>query len=334
MVATISPPRYLILEITTECNFKCKQCHQWMTKETTEALPTSEKLRAVKEIAALNPTAKVILTGGETMLKYDEFFAICEQAKKLDLQVISNTNGSYINKNNALEVLKNGPDFLILSLDSHIEKLHRFIRGNAESYQHLIEIIPHLVEIRNKHKLSNRIYTHSIIFEENISLWSEYIEFARKELKVDAVYFQLLKETLRNQGNRDPFFDKHFFKDTKQAELFIYEIANTYRNDSFMGTNAFDLALMKKEIHNPQKIELGICNSAEKNIFIDAYGWSQLCLHMNEIMPKDAIGNYRNLTLSELWKSKNADDARQIMQTCTKNCGMLNCHRKTRNETV
>ena len=94
MVATISPPRYLILEITTECNFKCKQCHQWMTKETTDALPTSEKLRAVKEIAALNPTAKVILTGGETMLKYDEFFAICEQAKKLDLQVISKIDDS------------------------------------------------------------------------------------------------------------------------------------------------------------------------------------------------------------------------------------------------
>jgi hypothetical protein len=190
------------------------------------------------------------------------------------------------------------------------------------------------VDTRNKHKLSNRIYTHSIIFEENISLWSDYIEFARKTLKVDAVYFQLLKETLRNQGSRDPFFDKHFFKDSKQAELIIDEIANRYRNDSFMGTNAFDLALMKKEIRNPQILELGICNSAEKNIFIDAYGWSQLCMHMNEIMPKDAIGNYRNLTLSELWKSKNADDARQIMQTCTKNCGMLNCHRKTRNETL
>jgi radical SAM protein with 4Fe4S-binding SPASM domain len=330
MDTQIAPPQYLIIEITTTCNFRCKQCHQWMTNESAEAISTKEKLRAVKEISNLNPQAKVILTGGETMLKYDEFFAICEEGKRNNIPVISNTNGSFINDDNLFDVVKYGPEFLLLSLDSHIEKIHSFIRGKSESYRHLINIIPKLVKLRNKHNLKTNIYTHSIIFNENIHLWGDYIEFARNTLKVDAVYFQLLKETLRNQQvNKDPFFEKYFFKDLKKTEQQIDKIIATYKDDKFMGTNTFDLELMKKEIYRPKDLEHGTCNSANKNIFIDANGSVQLCLHMHEIMPHNTIGNYRNLHLEDVWYSKNAQKARDIMFDCTKNCGMINCHRKT-----
>ncbi len=321
-------PSFLLLEITTECNFKCKQCHQWMTKETTNAIPTSEKLRAVEELAQLSPAAKIILTGGETMLKNDEFFAICKHAKKYNLKVIANTNGSFINEQNMLDVLKYGPDYLIISLDSHIEKLHRFTRGNKESFNHIVNIIPKLIDLRNLHNLDTQIYTHSIIFEENIRLWADYIEFARTKLKVDAVYFQLLKETLRNQNSSDPFFEKHFFKDLNETLSIFNEIIKIYKDDSFMGTKAFDIELMKSEVFNPRELKLGICQSASKNIVIDSYGWVQLCMNMYEIMPKDFIGNYKNLTLTEVWDSTKANNAREIMKNCTKNCGMLNCHRE------
>ena len=51
-------------------------------------------------------------------------------------------------------------------------------------------------------------------------------------------------------------------------------------------------------------------------------------MNMYEIMPKDFIGHYKNLTLTEVWDSTKANNAREIMKNCTKNCGMLNCHRE------
>lgn len=325
-------PNYLIIEITTECNFKCKQCHQWMTKETDKALSTQQKLRAIEEIAGLNPLAKIMLTGGETMQKQDEFFAICDQARRFGLKVIANTNGSYINDSNMLDVVKNGPDFLLLSLDSHIEELHRFLRGTRDSYQHLLTIIPKMISLRNQHGLSSKIFTHSIIFKENIEHWEDYIEFSREKLKVDGVYFQLLKETLRNKNDKDPFFEKHFFDDIPKADSIISKIIQKYKSDSFMGAVEFDLQLMKNELYRPKNIELGVCTSSTKNIFIDSYGWVQLCMNMNEILPLDFIGNYKDLTIEEIWNSSKASEARNVMSQCSKNCGMLNCHRKSSNE--
>lgn len=325
-------PNYLIIEITTECNFKCKQCHQWMTKETDKALSTQQKLRAIEEMAQFNPLAKVLMTGGETMQKEDEFFAICEQARRHGLQVIANTNGSYINESNMLNVVKNGPDYLLLSLDSHVEEIHRFMRGTRDSYHHLLSIIPQMINLRNKHGLSNKIFTHTIIFKENIKLWADYIEFAREKLKVDAVYFQLLKETLRNHGEKDPFFEKHFFDDIPEAASIISTIIKKYKNDPFMGAFEYDLQMMQNELYRPKNIELGVCTSSSKNIFIDSYGWVQLCLNMHEILPLDFIGNYKDLTINDIWHSEKAEEARTFMSVCTKNCGMLNCHRKTVNE--
>lgn len=333
MTLQLAPPKFLIIEITTTCNFKCKQCHQWMTKESADALSTADKVRAIREFAKLNPYGKIILTGGETMLKYNEFITLCKEARGLNIPVIANTNGSYITDENMIEVLEYGPHYLLLSLDSHIEKIHRFIRGNATSFHHLTNIIPKLVALRNKHEFKTTIFTHSIIFNENIQYWKEYIEFARNQLNVDAVYFQLLKETLRNQQvGKDPFFEKYFFKDLEKAAYYIDDIINTYKNDRFMGTKTFDLELMKKEIYRPKNLEHGTCASAHKNIFIDANGWIHLCLHMPEIMPIDAIGNFKTLQLDNIWHSANAKQARDIMFNCTKNCGMLNCHRKTSNE--
>jgi MoaA/NifB/PqqE/SkfB family radical SAM enzyme len=88
-----------------------------------------------------------------------------------------------------------------------------------------------------------------------------------------------------------------------------------------MVTNIFYLELMKKEIYRPKELEHGSCNSSNKNIFIDANGFVELCLHIHEIMPHNTIGNNRNLHLEDVWYSKHAQQARDIMFDCTKIVG-------------
>jgi hypothetical protein len=40
------------------------------------------------------------------------------------------------------------------------------------------------------------------------------------------------------------------------------------------------------------------------------------------------LGNVRDMALHTAWESQTAAKARQIMDTCRKNCGMLHCHRR------
>ena len=45
-------------------------------------------------------------------------------------------------------------------------------------------------------------------------------------------------------------------------------------------------------------------------------------------MNGQALGNVKNISLKEVWSSNKAEKAREIMSSCRKNCGMLNCHRE------
>jgi MoaA/NifB/PqqE/SkfB family radical SAM enzyme len=85
---------------------------------------------------------------------------------------------------------------------------------------------------------------------------------------------------------------------------------------------------MKLYVENPDFIGEQVCGSHERNIMIDQYGDVQLCFSMRGLMNGNALGNVRQTTLSELWTSNLAAEARGIMSNCRQNCGMLNCHRK------
>ncbi len=324
------PPKYLFIETTTECNLRCKQCHMWMSKENPESLTTDEKMKLINQFHKLNPNGVVVLTGGETMLKTEEFFSLTKLCRQLNLTSAANTNATLINESNYERTLNEGPKYLVISLDSHVESIHDYIRGVKGSYRHTIKVLRELAELkRNKFPdLDTRVVTNSILFDNNISLWSDYIKFAKTELNIDGVMFQILSRTFWNRANGDPFFEKHFFQDKQEAKNVIDKIIGEFENDEFVLTKRNDLEWMKLYVENPDFIGEQVCGSHERNIMIDQYGDVQLCFSMRRLMNGNPLGNVRQTTLSELWTSNLADEARGIMSNCRQNCGMLNCHRK------
>lgn len=328
--STEIPPKYLFIETTTECNLRCKQCHMWMSKESENSLTTDEKLKLVREFHSLNPSGVIVLTGGETMLKTNEFFSLTKLCRELNLTSAANTNSTLINESNYEEVLNEGPKYLVISLDSHIESIHDYIRGVKGSYSHTTKVLRDLAELK-RNKFSNidtRVITNTILFDNNISLWCDYIKFAKHDLKIDGVMFQILSRTFWNRANGDPFFEKHFFQSKQAAKNDIDRVIAEFENDEFVLTKRNDLDWMKLYVENPDFIGEQVCGSHERNIMIDQNGDVQLCFSMRGLMNGNALGNVRSKTLTELWTSTLADEARGIMSNCRQNCGMLNCHRK------
>lgn len=323
-------PRYLFIETTTECNLRCRQCHMWMSREPEGTLTTAEKEGLVRQFHGLNPEGVVVLTGGETMHKEPEFFTLTELCRKLGLSSAANTNASYIHPGNYETVLRCGPKYLVVSLDSHIPAIHNYIRGKKGSWEHVTDTLKALVKFREQHcpELNTRIITNTILLDDNILHWPEYIRFAREELGIDGVMFQPLSRTFWNQGKGDPFFDKHFFRNKAETIAVIDAVIQMYGKDSFVLTSENDLEWMKLYVQQPDFIGEQVCGSHERNIMVDQAGDVQLCFSMRGLMNGNPLGNVRHFSLAELWNSTMAGEAREVMASCRKNCGMLNCHRK------
>src|SRR5690606_30045499 len=113
-------------------------------KEKPNFLTTEEKVSTIKEFKELNPFGTVIISGGETMLKIDEFFTLTELCRSLKLNSMAVTNASLINEENYERLLLNGPNLLIISLDSHLEVVHDYIRGVKGSFNHVTKVLKDL----------------------------------------------------------------------------------------------------------------------------------------------------------------------------------------------
>lgn len=329
MNSFLENPKTIFIEISTECNFKCKYCHMWMTKENEGSLTTNEKLNIIQEFQTLNPTGEVVLTGGETMMKYDEFFTLSKKCLELNLVCSANTNASLINADNIEKVLREGPKYLVISLDSNIEKIHDYTRGITGSFKHILSVIEKMVSLKKEIGSITEIITNSVLFEDNIYLIEEFIPFVNN-IGIDGSIFQMLSRTFYKQTERDHFFEKHFFKNKLKAINQIQAVIDLLEKYPIIRTTKQDFEWMKLYIENSDFIGEQVCGSHEKNIMINSYGEIQLCFNMKKINNGNSLGNIRDFksSLNELWLSQEVNSIREVMENCRLNCGMLNCHRK------
>jgi len=320
-------PKTLFIEITTECNLRCRQCHMWLSHEASDTLNTVEKLGLVKQFAQMAPTGGVVLTGGEPFTKPEEVFALSELCRALGLLSVVNTNGTTIKEGQIPRVLAEGPRHLVISLDSHRAALHDYVRGVAGSFDTTIRFIDAVLDGRQRVATDVRIYLSGILFDRNISECISYIEFARK-LGVDGITFQMLDRTFWLQGKVDKFFQRHWFADPEAAKATIDEIADRYETDPFLLLDRYDLYSMKAYIDHPLSLPDAVCGAHERNLVVDMHGKVQLCAYMTELSGGRSLGNVREMPLLDIWKSEFADHMRPVMAACTRPCGMLNCNRK------
>ncbi|GIW71174.1 MAG: hypothetical protein KatS3mg102_0716 [Planctomycetota bacterium] len=325
----LKPPNFLFIETTTECNLRCKQCHMWMSREPADSLRTEEKIELVRNFGLWAPSATVVLTGGETMRKRQEFFGLSRACRNAGLRVAANTNGTYIRPCDFDELLESGPHYLVFSLDSHKESVHDWIRGRRGTFRQVTEAIRGLVD--RKQRLGAacdvKIMTNTILFDRNVSEIEELVS-ALTDLGVDGIMFQVLSRTFLFQGRRDVFFERHVPRDLNAFDRAVDRLLALKECGAPIVTPANDLRWMKLYVRNPDFIGEQVCGSGERNMMVDQRGDVQLCFSMRALVGGKALGNVRESSLQEIWESAAAARARSVMSNCRKNCGMLNCHRR------
>jgi MoaA/NifB/PqqE/SkfB family radical SAM enzyme len=323
-----SPPSTLFIEITRECNSRCRYCHMWTLKDGPESLSTEEKAAAIRDFAKMNPHGQVVFTGGEVMMK-DEFWHLIGEARKSGLLSATNTNGSYVGPENHERLLADGPDHLVFSLDSHIAEVHDYHRGLAGAFTHTVETLRELVRLRGSSgsRAKTQLFTNSVLTDRNIEHLLTYAAFAT-DLGLDGCTFQVLSPTFHRKGRGDVFYRKHFFPDRPAAIAVLQVLRDRLAEFPVIKTTDNDLRWMQSYIFDPAALTEPICNSHERNMMVDYQGEVLLCFDMRQIFDGRSVGNIRTSGLGDLWGGEVAHTARGIMESCRKPCGMLNCHRR------
>lgn len=324
-----NPPISLFIEMTHECNLHCRMCHLWKTKEDpTQAISTHEKLNMIEQFKTMNPKGTVVLTGGETMKKMGDFLSISRKCTEHGLTCSANTNGTHITEPIAKKLVEAGPKYLVVSLDSIQSSTHDWMRGTKGTFDKAVNAIRTVANEKERYPSSKTgVYTNCIISEANYRELDDYIEFV-KNLGADGVMFQMLSRTFGCTNKTDKAFEELFPKDKEEFKEKIMEFKQDHNNDQFIMTNSASFDYMALYVDDPDFLSTNVCASGENNIMVDTYGNTQLCFNMHQLTNGKFLGNIKEKTLQDMWASNEADNARNIMSKCRKNCGLLNCHRR------
>ena len=327
-------PLRLFLQITRECNLRCRLCTLWKNKDPKEALKLNDKVSFLKKLlkwlknqnANYQNFFSVILTGGETFLYPEQVFKIAKFCRKNKINSYINTNGSLI-RTNLKKILNSGLTAISISIDSHESEIHDNLRGMPGLFKHLIKIINQMTYLKKKKKYPIKIYVQSILGAWNIYSLSEHINFFEK-LGLDGILFQPIQypfgldiipskwyETL----DGFPILNKEIIKNID------FLSKSNYGN--FLLNSKEEMELWKAYFTDPEYLPDNInpCKAYEQNLIVDESGNVKFCFNW-AIEPINMIGNILINSLDEIWNGKTAIAEKTKMKSCNRACGMMPCH--------
>ncbi len=184
---------FVILFVTSRCNFKCKTCFYWESLNTTRDL-TLDKFEIIS--GRLPSFRHLLISGGEPFLRSDLADVVGIFARQNNLEHVGiPTNAFETHRIISIvqAMLTQNPlvQFeIICSLDG-LGATHDAIRGMENSFDHLVNTLTELKRLRQFSNL--RLAVNSVINNQNVAEVRELIDFV-KGLDVDIHHLSLLRD--------------------------------------------------------------------------------------------------------------------------------------------
>lgn len=317
-------PTFLIYQVTTACNSRCRMCGIWKIKPENELL-----LKEFEDLLS-QPLLKKIrwvnLTGGEPFVRRDLVQlvkALKDRCPALELVAIP-TNGFLTDKvlstvKELLEVL--GPSVLLnvnVSLDAIGEK-HDYIRRTPGGYQKAMKTLDGLMALQLAEN-SFETGTETVVMDHNI----KDIRHIYSTLKEHTPHVNLTPAILSPYYNpEDSECGKLSDESVDHLAAFFEELKLKEPAYAYYHSKVCTIMQAKKLTKRPFP-----CLGGYKTMYLDAMGNVYPCLMLP--IPKFSFGNIRDAPMKELWYGEKADDIRKRLNKhlfcirCTNNCDIMN----------
>ena len=284
--------------LTYRCNARCNMCEVWKypSKPAEEISP--DVIRKLPGMFFTN------ITGGEPFIRQD-LPEIIGVLKAKSQRIVISTNGYFTDR--IISLCRQYPDLGIRISIEGMEQSNDQIRGIPDGFKRGMETLYKLCEMRIKDiglaMTVQDLNCRDLVSSYNLTKGLGY-EFATATLH-SSHYFHKLDNKI---------YDKD--KVCKEFERLIGLLLKSKKPKDWFRAY-FNYGLIN---YIKGKQRLLPCEMGRDGFFLDPYGDILPCNGMSE---KQSMGNLKNQTWDEIWNSKRAEEVRQMVKCCQRQCWMI-----------
>ncbi len=308
--------RQAILDISHECNLRCRMCDIWQTAAAEPPMPFDTVVKLLREAHEAG-IPEIALSGGEPLLRKD-IYRILGFAKETGIRALGLlTNGVLLEReaSRLAPFLMDGSVVPVVSLDSLDPAVHNALRNSPHAHAATLSGLRSLSTLRNAHpRVSFHVIT--IVFDRNLEELASIAEFVRA-LGASSLQFQgLLANNLRMaERSRSPFWvqaSRYRELDAAMDGLVRYREAHP----GFVKNSAENLRMLKQYFRGEVSSTAVRCRSAEDTVLVSNQGTYTTCF--------SCYGSAQHETLAQVLSGSRIIQAREKVKQCAYPC-LLPC---------
>lgn len=312
------PPQKVVLHVHTFCNLNCKRCRiqDYIQMKRVTVAPRLVK-KILSQYRRYNPNGVVEFSSGELFANKRIIFPYIEHCQDIGLKYVVLTNGTYAVAED-VEFVSRGHESFIVSLDSHREEIHDYIRGKG-TYKKVMQFI----DLLNVQKIRYEILT--VVSKLNVGHLTDIYDFLTSRRYFTMHRLNLLKKSFFMTDGVDSFYNRYSFQ-TDDEKSYAINRLHEYANHTHEEKSSYSHDVHKAfagQIHNKAMPLFGtpLCNIYERSLFMKANGNITLC-HAADSPPLGNVGDDMCF-LQRIWEGREAQKMREYMTQCFKSCGTL-----------
>jgi len=285
------------------------------------------KRTVVQDFAQMSPFGSVVMCGGEPMLDIEEYFAICKDGRENGLKLLSVVNGTRIRTPEMADrMIVEGPHEISISLNSHKKELHDATRGVPGAYEKALKALRLLLEARERHPGSKtKILVMGLIMKSNYRDIPDFYDFVLNTIGADKFKLNFVQPSFGQSSEIDPFFAEETDVDPEILEKMLDQ-SKALHNLDYNPIWRENVNMYFKSLEKIKDLQRGwgsrkgtqkaICNSYDRNIMVDQYGYARLCY--SSAFKGKQIEKQGDLV--KFWEK--SDRIRRKMKGCKQFCGI------------
>ena len=284
--------------VTYRCNARCTMCNRYKAPSKPEEEISIETIKKLPKMYFTN------ITGGEPFIREDLPDIVRELYKKSDRIVIS-TNGFFTDR--IIKLCEEFPNVGIRISIEGLEDTNNKIRGLDDGFNRGYSTLKKLVEMKHP-DVGFGMTVQDANAKDLVPLYDLSnelnMEFATASLH-NSFYFVEVKNIIHDR-----------LMVAKEFEKLINKLLDSNSPKKWFRAY-FNHGLINYIFGQKRLLP---CDMAFDTFFIDPYGDVMPC---NGTKEKEVMGNLNTQTWDELWNSKQAENVRNKVRHCNRQCWMI-----------
>jgi MoaA/NifB/PqqE/SkfB family radical SAM enzyme len=295
--------------VNERCNVKCRYCEYWRLPKYKDEMSIEEWQAALLSVKEFVGTYSINFSGGEPFIK-PGFLDLMKFCRQQGIHAGVTTNGSALNRKNAIKLVEADPWNLNVSVDAPCAELHDYLRGWPGLFDKLSDGIKHVREERDRRGLDFPIIVKPTVGKKNFRYLPDMVRWA-KSMGATAVNFQPMDRWTQETYDELWIEEDELPDFQKVADKML---ALKRQGEPIVNSELVISLLVPHFREQSAPPEAMPCRVGMRDFFIRTNGDVEVCFFY------PPIGNIKEASAREIWYGPKASEIRKQTVECDRLC--------------